>query len=509
MENIPFTNATYELDPDKMDWGDDTPGIEVEDVSGTLMEDAIRACLNTIENAFGWRYLDRDNVKNTKGRLFRVKYFVEEEKRSFFETNWPAYTFVWDAALKHHDHPVSHLATELAELEMLEDWVMEKEQYIDLFGNPSRDKKYKRNAIPVVSLETAKDYLRRLHWNNRCFPFDMNQLCDPSTSLGKIKKIALTHALYYLTMNDLARLLHTSDGRTIKALIHRHSATYGKLNAGEQEYWVSEEGQVTQKNVLTGECYSHRSLEALFRQSSSKTEFGGVTWTITSAGGDSYIVEFVGCPNKVCEDYKPLRFLQQQSWEEYEYSSIRVKKCLGWVWMTATGINGSVRIEDLDLFERLRKYVACKQRTPRLKTETANYARRLCTKEDIISIHGGGASQIPVASMSDYVEVATYVDVRHELDISISMYRENATMVAALNQYYEKGTLPKDMVALTKAAAFIGKTICAPASLIAKDLAVKNQHLLGDVGSVFDRSLVEEYIGCRGYDPEVVGGVVW
>jgi len=234
--------------------------------------------------------------------------------------------------------------------------------------------------------------------------------------------------------------------------------THGFLNDGEQEYWVSEEGTVTQKNVATGEKYTHPSLEALFHQGSAKTSFGGVAWTIRAGGGDSFIVEFVGCPSEICEVYKPLRFLSPESWEEFSYANVSVKKFLHWTWMSATTQTGKIVVEDIDLFSKLRRYVAGKQRTPRLKTETMNLARRLCNKADIISIHGGGAHEIPVASMTDYVEVAFYVDVRAELDATLSFHRDNAKMVGALNDYYEKGQLPKDMTVLTGVAVVTSRT---------------------------------------------------
>jgi len=125
--------------------------------------------------------------------------------------------------------------------------------------------------------------------------------------------------------------------------------------------------------------------------------------------------------------------------------------------MSATTSQGKIRIEDIDLFSKLRRYVAGKQRSPRLKTETVNYARRLCNKADIISIHGGGAHEIPVASMTDYVEVAFYVDQRSELDAALSFHRENARITEALNRYYETGSTPKDFTMVTGAAVKSGK----------------------------------------------------
>jgi hypothetical protein len=245
--------------------------------------------------------------------------------------------------------------------------------------------------------------------------------------------------------------------------VHRHSETRGELNAGEQQYVISEDGVVTQQNVATGEQYDHPTLEPLFHQTSTKTPSGGVAWTIRAGGGDSYFIEFVACPNEICGEYKNIQFLKNESWEQFDYHSLTVKKLLHWTWMSATTSKGSVRLDDTDLFEKIRRYVAGKQRTPRLKTETMNYARRLCNKADIISIHGGGAHEIPVGKMSDYVEVAFHVDIRAELDIALSFHRENSVMLGALNKYYEGGTMPKDLVLTTGLAILSGQSLTAGA----------------------------------------------
>jgi len=289
------------------------------------------------------------------------------------------------------------------------------------------------------------------------FLYDLDKLCDPGHTFGKIKDIALTHGLYYLDVEKIGRIL-SLPGRRIHALVHRHTGTHGFLNGGEQEYWVDQDLMVTQVNVATGEKYRHPSLEAMFHQASAKTAAGGVAWTVRSGGGDNFIIEMVGCPNEICEDYVPLRFLKPESWEEHTYHSVSVKKFLHFTWMSATTTQGKIVIEDLDLFDKLRRYVAGKARTPRLKTETMNHARRLCNKLDIISIHGGGVSDVPAANMADYVEVAFAIDQRRELDAALSFHKDNARITDALNLYYEKGTTPKDFTLVTGAAVMTAKT---------------------------------------------------
>lgn len=474
-----------EFDPDNFDWGsDDTPGLNIDAIGDDLVEQMVLAALDAHEERYGWRYLRKSDRKEGAGRLFRVKYYMPEKDREFFETEFPGYTFIWDSALDHFDHPVARLCRELNEIEMVARLVAAGEQYIDLFGDGKRDRKYVRNCIVMYTKATAKDYLRYQEITGQMVPFDMEKLCDPEGVLGRIKHIVLTHSLYYLSIEQIARIVNVHSGRRLHALVHRHSQTHGYLNNGEQEYWVDHEGMVTQRNVVTGEYYRHPTLEALFHQFSARTSFGGLAWTIQKAGGDSYIIEFVGCPNEVCTVFKNVQVLKTDSWEEYSYANISVQKFLHWTWMSAATAEGLVSIEDMDLFDKLRRYVAGKPRTPRVKTEMMNHARRLCNKDDIISIHGGGVSGIRVASMKDYVEVAFRVDMKSELDIALSFHKEDRKIIGALNAYYEKGEMPRDFTAITYAASVSARTISDAAISVLENLKVAQEVRLSDYGGM-------------------------
>jgi len=244
--------------------------------------------------------------------------------------------------------------------------------------------------------------------------------------------------------------------------VHRHQLTHGFLNAGELEYWVKEDGTVRQVNVLTGEAYEHPSLEALFHQSSAKTNFGGVTWTIRKAGGDSFFIDFVGCPNQVCEVYVPLKSVRPETRSVTVTAGVQVTRFMGWTWTTVKTDKRTLLLEDVDLLDKLRRYCAGKARNPRLRTECLNYARRLCNKADIISIHGGGAHEIEVASMVDYVHAAFYADVQHELEIALAYHKNNAAMVDSLNSLYEGNLSVVDLVPLQKAMDYtVTKTVSA------------------------------------------------
>jgi len=248
-------------------------------------------------------------------------------------------------------------------------------------------------------------------------------------------------------------------------MIHRHQHSHGELNAGEQEYWVSEDGVVTQRNCDTGEPYSHPSLEGLFHQFNAKTKYGGVAWTVTKMGGDTYQFEFVSCPNDLCGEYVPLKFLKPETRVEWAYNDTVVRGFLGWTWMTVTKGDRKYQLVDCDLTDKLRRYVAGKPRNARMKSELMNYARRLTNKADIIAIHGGGAHEVMVGRMSDYVENAFYCDARHELEVAMSYWRRNHVITDALTTYYETGKMPLDVARIQKAMKVGVNTLTSAANV--------------------------------------------
>jgi len=136
---------------------------------------------------------------------------------------------------------------------------------------------------------------------------DWNKLVKGGYRLGgkRIHDVTLTHALYYMQLGNVAEFCNAHPLNRMHAIVHRHPLVSGTLNAGELSYTVDEEGIVTQQNVATGETYVHPSVEALFHQFSAQTSNGGLAWTVRQLGGDSFLIEFVGCPNSVCGSMFP------------------------------------------------------------------------------------------------------------------------------------------------------------------------------------------------------------
>lgn len=493
-----------DFNADTFDWGDDKEdGIVLADVDApNLYEDIMAATLANHDAHYDWTYVKRSELRERAGRKYEAKIVMPEEHREWFEKEWPEYVFVWDKATRHHDHPVSHLCTELNEIEMTAQHVAEGTAYIDLFGNMHRDAKYKRKALTLYTMASGKDHLRYFGVKEGPYirKYDEEKLMSGAYEVGTqpINEICISHALYYWNMDQIARWCNSGPLKRIRALVHRHQHSHGELNRGEQEYWVSEEGVVTQKNVDTGEPYSHPSLEGLFHQYSASTKHGGVAWTVTKMGGDTYQFEFVSCKSEGLKAYVPLKFLKPETRVEWAYNNTVVRGFLGWTWMTVTQGEHRYVLEDCDLTDKLRRYIAGKPRNARMKTELMNYARRLTNKADIIAIHGGGAHEVMVGRMSDYVENAFYCDAQHELEVAMSYWRRNHVITEALNAYYETGKMPLDVAKVQKALKVGVKTLTSVNHMPAIGMVAGGLAAGGVGGVVFAASAAAISLGAVG-----------
>jgi len=311
------------------------------------------------------------------------------------------------------------------------------EPYIDMHGNPGRNAKYNRNCITMGGVYTPKGAIR--YYEKRgMLPVDIDGII--AGKYGPSKNISNTHALYYESLDTIAKLCRA--GFMYHALIHRHGQAHGFLNFGEQEYWVDMNGMVTQENVRTGERYSHPTCEPFFHQSTALTSYGGITWDTRQAGPDSYVLRFVACPDHLCEKFRTLGQLASADASIVVVDDVKVHSFLGYKWYTKGSGKSEVRLTDPDLLEKLRRYIAGRKRTPEKKEDLMNFCRRNCNKEDVISVHAGYWHKVPAEQMTDYVNMAFYMDIEHELESAIYFEKKYGTMKKALNEFYEKGTLP-------------------------------------------------------------------
>jgi hypothetical protein len=459
--------TTRNYNPDDFDWGDETENVvrlDQEPDLAQLYDTVSRVIQRTTMKSKPLSYVRPSKLDMDKPRpTYNVKYGLTEKQKEWLENEFIGWQFTYNGN-KHHDHPLSHIARELNEYEMVED--ISNKRYIDLFGNVGRNRNWKRSCVTLVSRSVAKDYLRHRHGGG--LQLDWNMLM-----LGQYKDIGvtcLTHSLYYLSLRQIAMLAGRGE---LRAIVHRHSATHGYLNNGEQEYWVDRRGNVTQVNVDTGEKYTHPSLEPFFHQDTAKTPVGGVTWTIKKLGGDTYEFTFVRCPIEMAAEWKPLSKLVTQHGNITVVNDVTVHKFFGWSWYTKTNHGSCVDLVDVELVDKLRKYIAGKPRTARNWENLSNHARRNTQKYDVISLHGGGAHMIPAGQLVDYVNAAFYMDAKHELESAISFASENATVVKALNAYYEHGTMPTNLSVVSQTVEAL-RDMSVAAGGVVRDLVIRH-----------------------------------
>jgi len=142
---------------------------------------------------------------------------------------------------------------------------------------------------------------------------------------------------------------------------------------------------------------------------------------------------------------------------------VTVYRALGYSWYVYHGVDRKVVLEDVELFDRLRRVISGKERTPRAKADLMAMCRRLANKNDIISVHQGFAHEVPPELMVDYVEAAFYADVQHELEVALAYHRENRDAVKALNDFITSGKTPVDLTAIKA----VGRAVAEPFTLLA------------------------------------------
>jgi hypothetical protein len=297
----------------------------------------------------------------------------------------------------------------------------------------------------------------------------------------KYRLFLATHALYYMTLDQVASWMNGNPDAEFHCIVHRHNKSMGHLNAGELKYTTDSDGYVRQTNPLTGFTYTHRSIEPLFHTDSCRVIGGtkGLAWDINKLAGDTYHIKFVLCDVKVANDILDPWMLVKKDREVFVRGDVTVYRVLGFEWYVYHGSDGQTLLEDVELYDRLRRTIAGKERTPRAKSELMAMCRRLANKNDIISIHQGFAHEVPPERMADYVNAAFYADVKHELDVALLHHRENKEAVDALNRYYAEGITPPDYTNVAR----IGRAVATPFNTLVGLLNASHRgprhHLLG------------------------------
>jgi hypothetical protein len=451
--------STRNYDIDEFDWdGKDevtTDQAKVEEVEHLIRQ----ALVATAPVSDAW--LKPSAVDNDRARItYNVPYALDKNQKAHMEELVGDTRTITYNASGYHDHPVSHCC-----LEISEDMVVRKfgnEPFVSVWGNQARHKRMGHvNAKTVSDRNIPHDWLR-----NRGMEEVVTDVGSFVKARGHLRYrlFLATHALYYMSLEDVALWLGGNPDAEFYAVIHRHDKSKGHLNKGELKYTVDDSGMVHQQNPLTGFTYSHKSMEPLFHTDSCRLFEGkvGLAWDINKLAGDNYVVKFVlSAPDRCNRIMDPWSLIKTDQ-NVYIRGDVTVYRALKFEWYVYHGTNGQVVLEDVELYDRLRRTIAGKERTPRAKADLMAMCRRLANKNDIISVHQGFAHEVPPELMTDYVNAAFYADVRHELEVALMYHRENKNAIDALNKFYVEGQTPHDLTVLAK----VGRAVATPFNVL-------------------------------------------
>eukprot|EP00262_Sarcandra_glabra_P010469 TRINITY_DN25750_c0_g1_i1.p1 TRINITY_DN25750_c0_g1~~TRINITY_DN25750_c0_g1_i1.p1 ORF type:complete len:520 (+),score=23.56 TRINITY_DN25750_c0_g1_i1:25-1560(+) len=449
------------------------------------VESLIRQALVATERV-GDAWIKPSAVDNDRARIaYNVPYsLTEDQKKHMQELVGDVRTITYNAS-GYHDHPLSHCS-----LEISEDVVVRKfgnEPFVSVWGNQSRHKRMGHVGAKVVSdRNVPHDWLR-----NRGVEEAVTDISAFVKARGHLKyRLFLsTHALYYQSLEEVAAWLGGNPDAEFYAIVHRHDKSKGHLNKGELKYTVDENGYVTQHNPLTGFTHRHRSIEPLFHTDSCRVFGGkvGLAWDINKLAGDNYVIKFVLARPDICNKVLDPWDLIRNDREVFVRGDVTVYRVLGYHWYVYHSAHGRVVLEDVELYDRLRRTIAGKERSIRAKSDLMAMCRRLANKNDIISIHQGFAHEVPPEMMTDYVEAAFYADVNHELEVALMYHRENKDAVDALNRFYVEGKAPMDLTLIGK----VGRAVATPFDALA-GLLVRSSRPSTDLVSMPPMSIMQQ-----------------
>jgi len=358
-------------------------------------------------------------------------------------SRFPAMHFACDDH-RNHDHPISHVVTQVG-VRLMQRMFPSGATILDVYGNPAAAESFNRSQssarvpkfmMPLVNLFCGADFIREVNkWGPIIDGDDPRYMRGKVDDLG-VKDLAdfshfqLTHTLYYLTPGQIARLLSFRAGAKALCLIHTHHHSHGKINDGEQEYWVRG-GIVRQKNVATGTAYYHPNITPFwFREDktwypdNTKGETGnGIAWECHLVCEDTWIVEIVAADRSRLDDGL------EQSWKalfDFHDEADRNGLLSGEpspepvrILPSSDGKFVELRVTCIPLFESLRRQAAGK---PRVGAEGRKLFDSLLGTAKHLNAPGElfpGKDGMPCEAqyLIDHVVSAWVTDVSRESDI--------------------------------------------------------------------------------------------
>jgi hypothetical protein len=212
---------------------------------------------------------------------------------------------------RNHDHPIAHVVTQVG-TRLLQRMIRPCARVLDVYGNPSAAESFNRSQArgrtpkvmdTIVNVKCPSDFIRAVNkWPldyanavGQHFVGDVDDMLPQD--LAQYSVFTMIHTLYYLKVEQVYRLIRSSPGSRVLALIHRHDKPHGFLNNSEQEYWVRN-GIVKQRNVASNTCYFHSDVTPFWfgetkHHVCEPTTGAGVAWEAHFICEDTWVIEIV------------------------------------------------------------------------------------------------------------------------------------------------------------------------------------------------------------------------
>jgi hypothetical protein len=379
-------------------------------------------------------------------RVMPVDYRLKPEAVKVLHERFPGWIFT-SVGSGDHDHPIAH-TTNLVNAYQVTSQFRRNKCYLDLHGNPSSNEQLNRsdnlNIKTVVSLESAKDYLRmkqkwgperdgdRLRYIN-CALRDLGR--DHAEMVESVDEVVSFHTLYYYEKREIARLLSQTKGGIMTALVHRFKGEEGALNGKEQSWRkerVGTRARIIQTNVETGEQYSHRDMEDWFdgtgfwspygqdiieKTEATQSALESLSWTVNKASDDVFRITIAVVPNSVA---RLVSDVQETALTELEATNV--------VKVTVSGVTDvySIRPELQEVYEEMRGRVVMAPRTADKLSAHAQMTHIKCKQlkdKTGIKIHASEEMDIAMSSF--------WVDFEYQCSRTPALLSKSACMAAA------------------------------------------------------------------------------
>jgi hypothetical protein len=253
--------------------------------------------------------------------VWELDYGLTEDQFQKLSKRFPGVAFV-QTGMGAHDHPIAHTSYRVV-WENVFKKLKPGDKVCDISGNPDYNERFNRNQkgrnAPIVvdtfcKVQSTKDSIRaKTRWGpqvkdgaTRWEELTLNDMYRNDENRRRFagyNVFLMNHVIYYYTFEEVNKLLQLNPDSVLYATIHKLDGQKGTINCGEQEFekdFVT--GKVVQKNVETGETYSHRDPAPWFSKFAYADVNGAMAWTVNKGCDDTFILTVTSTTPNLVEE---------------------------------------------------------------------------------------------------------------------------------------------------------------------------------------------------------------